>query len=703
MKEKLESLVYVGDVNIQTSSRFDNQTSLYTFDWVIVFLTIFEEEISLLPLWKHNGCGECDEIEGTNGTYINPNIEIETISKVGRFRQEWAFQGDDVTSGDRFGYNIDLDGSEAIVGAMYSSAKTRTTWDFETGTLIGWVANGDAFDYQPVFGDNSNQRIVYEGFGKPDSQTSGFPQSALIQGRYYIGTFEKRPGKMSDYLSPDENFSEGSIQGDLPTGTLTSDPFIILGDKISFLIGGGCDHMTEYVELLVDGFVTVRATGQCNERMERIEWYVNSFKHRSAQIRIVDAASGEWGHINVDHITFSWKSIGGNSGCSNSGGVLPKKDGFSKQHYSGKEESALSGAAYIFVRNCSAVDWIKAQEGIGCTWEQNARLTPSDKRSGNLFGSSVSIDSSEGIAIVGSVHAPLYGMYKEFPSLYPHNDPKIRFPIDQNLEHFMKSDGTLSPTAGNLRVTNYIFEQNRAASDFLSKKFSEKAGAGYIYKRTRSITDSNALLLRAPFWQSFEHAKITPPELSGNDLFGNNVKIVGDTVFATAIGDKSCCGNGSGAAFVFDTKWHNVQFSEVEYEAIEGIHDKVSISVIRDESSIDKTIVIGYSTSDLSAVGVDKNKVQTCLHLPINERNGCGDYEHTSGILTFKPGMPSINFEVKIIDDSCWERHMKYIQLNLHIPGGSLIQGENFRAQLKIDDDDWLGKDTTKLCSTGTS
>lgn len=65
--------------------------------------------------------------------------------------------------------------------------------------------------------------------------------------------------------------------------------------------------------------------------------------------------------------------------------------------------------------------------------------------------------------------------------------------------------------------------------------------------------------------------------------------------------------------------------------------------------------------------------------------------------------MPSINFEVKIIDDSCWERHMKYIQLNLHIPGGSLIQGENFRAQLKIDDDDWLGKDTTKLCSTGTS
>ena len=43
------------------------------------------------------------------------------------------------------------------------------------------------------------------------------------------------------------------------------------GDVISFLIGGGCDHLTEYVELLVDGFVTMRATGRCNERMERIE------------------------------------------------------------------------------------------------------------------------------------------------------------------------------------------------------------------------------------------------------------------------------------------------------------------------------------------------------------------------------------------------------------------------------------------------
>jgi hypothetical protein len=42
-------------------------------------------------------------------------------------------------------------------------------------------------------------------------------------------------------------------QGDRPQGTLTSDVFTILGDEMSFMIGGGCDLKTVYVELLVEG------------------------------------------------------------------------------------------------------------------------------------------------------------------------------------------------------------------------------------------------------------------------------------------------------------------------------------------------------------------------------------------------------------------------------------------------------------------
>ena len=52
-------------------------------------------------------------------------------------------------------------------------------------------------------------------------------------------------------------------------GTLTSQPFMILGNFISFLIGGGCDPLTEYVELLVDGYLVARSTGKCAETMRR--------------------------------------------------------------------------------------------------------------------------------------------------------------------------------------------------------------------------------------------------------------------------------------------------------------------------------------------------------------------------------------------------------------------------------------------------
>lgn len=700
MKNHIERTTKIGQVDVHMTT--NNQPGLSTTKWFIAFKSMFTNDFNVTALWKDNGCDYCEDIEGFNTTNSNATISVEKVSDFEEFTEESILQGDDVTSGDGFGNALHLDKNEAIIGALFSSAKTRTTWDFETGTLAGWVANGNAFDYQPVFGDNSKRRIVYEGFGKPDSQTSGLPQSANVQGRYYIGTFERRPGNASDYLNYDDGFIEGAIQGDLPTGTLTSDPFLILGDEISFLIGGGCDHLTEYIELLVDGFATMRATGQCNEAMERVKWKVSDFKQRAARIRIVDKDDGLWGHINIDDITFSWKSSGINSGgCSNRGGMLPKTSAKSKQHYSGQEESPFSGAAYIFVRNCTASDWILKQQGTDCEWKQDQRITPSDKRPGSLFGSSVSIDSTKGLAVVGSDHAPMFGMYKELPNPYPHNTPWIRFPVKQKLEYLMKSGVTLSPTAGNLRVTNHIMNKYNGETFFLMEKFSEEAGATYLFKRTNTIkSKTDGSLLRAPFWQSFEHAKVEPSDLSGNDWFGHDVKIIGNTVITSSIWHKNCCNkeiNDLGAVYLFDIEFYSLRFSQVEYEAIEGSHDKISIIILRDEASTNSSLTVGFATSDLSAAGIDKGKFDECLNKTIEERINCGDYEQTSGYLVFQPGETSKSFDVRVMDDYCWERHLEYIQLNLYIPGGALIQGERYRAQLKIDDDDWLSKNTTKV------
>lgn len=155
------------------------------------------------------------------------------------------------------------------------------TWNFETGDLRGWDAKGNAFQFQPTYGDNPTERHR----GQPSKH----------QGNYWIGGFEKRP-------TPDDK--PGETQGDDPKGTLTSKPFTISSRSISFLIGGGCDVKTVRVELLIDGSVVNKATGKCHESMERKSFDVAKYKGKYAQIRLVDESRGGWGHINFDDIRF---------------------------------------------------------------------------------------------------------------------------------------------------------------------------------------------------------------------------------------------------------------------------------------------------------------------------------------------------------------------------------------------------------------
>ncbi len=154
-------------------------------------------------------------------------------------------------------------------------------WDFESGNLHGWKSTGNAFNTQPTYGDN------------PTARHRGQPSHH--QGNYWIGGYENR----STQLDP-----PGRVQGDGPQGTLTSEPFTITRPTISFLIGGGCDIRTERVELFIDGQVVLQATGKCTETMERLRWDVSQYIGRTAQIRLIDASGGGWGHINFDDLKF---------------------------------------------------------------------------------------------------------------------------------------------------------------------------------------------------------------------------------------------------------------------------------------------------------------------------------------------------------------------------------------------------------------
>ena len=171
----------------------------------------------------------------------------------------------------------------AVWQAAYTSSADDFTTDFEAGYLRGWTKTGTAFDSQPTLGDNPTAR----GRGQPSNH----------QGNWWIGTYENYQGRSGQ--------TAGDIQDDPPTGTLTSPEFTITGDLFTFLVGGGTHFLNDtngatVVELEVDGAMVFYATGNNSETMVRAVWNVSSFKGRRGRIKITDANSGPWGHINCD-------------------------------------------------------------------------------------------------------------------------------------------------------------------------------------------------------------------------------------------------------------------------------------------------------------------------------------------------------------------------------------------------------------------
>jgi len=161
-------------------------------------------------------------------------------------------------------------------------------FDFENGmkTLSKWKKTGHAFDNQPTFRDNVNER-------DPNIKTN-------VQGDWWIGTFENRSSPTAE---------AGYMEGDYPIGTLTSPEFRIKGSNMDFLLGGGCDGENIRAELLVNGKVQrVAYADYCRERMRRRLWNVAEFRNQIGQIRLVDGSRK--GHINFDDLRGDFTCLG---------------------------------------------------------------------------------------------------------------------------------------------------------------------------------------------------------------------------------------------------------------------------------------------------------------------------------------------------------------------------------------------------------
>jgi putative membrane-bound dehydrogenase-like protein len=143
--------------------------------------------------------------------------------------------------------------------------------DFEKGTLEDWVAEGTAFEGQPIEGDAVTQR-------RKD-------MSSQHQGKYWIGGFEK-------------------LQ-DAGVGTLTSVPFEVTHPYASFLANGGADASTRVELVLQDGNkVIYQIAGQERENLRQVHVDLRAYQGKILKIRLVDESKNGWGHLNFDNFRF---------------------------------------------------------------------------------------------------------------------------------------------------------------------------------------------------------------------------------------------------------------------------------------------------------------------------------------------------------------------------------------------------------------
>jgi non-lysosomal glucosylceramidase len=148
--------------------------------------------------------------------------------------------------------------------------------DFEREGYGDWTATGTAFGQGPV----------------SQSQVPDYQGALGMRGERTVNTHSAAPA--SDVEARDSH-----------QGTLTSKPFVIERDFISFLVGGGAHKDRTCINLLVEDQVVLTATGKNDNRMALASWNVRAWAGKTARIQVVDRESGGWGQIGLDHIVFT--------------------------------------------------------------------------------------------------------------------------------------------------------------------------------------------------------------------------------------------------------------------------------------------------------------------------------------------------------------------------------------------------------------
>jgi levanbiose-producing levanase len=142
---------------------------------------------------------------------------------------------------------------------------------------------------------------------RPAHVVSGFEGSSYDPGWTTTGSFtgtgpsfEYLPGMVGNAVL--DTFAGG---GDPATGTITSPTFTLDRNHLHFLLAGGNHPAETSINLVVNGQVVRTATGDDTGVLKPIDWDVSALQGQSAQVQVVDQATGAWGHLMVDQLLLS--------------------------------------------------------------------------------------------------------------------------------------------------------------------------------------------------------------------------------------------------------------------------------------------------------------------------------------------------------------------------------------------------------------
>ena len=162
-----------------------------------------------------------------------------------------------------------------LAAQTFATAQDTLSFDFESGDLDGWTI---------VQGENSKP------IGSRDLEFHSNPAPYDKSGKYYLTTLETtaNDGPTDDTIC-----------------VIESPVFKIVGDKLTFLVGGAGNREGERVELAIlkdDGDVepVMSAKGEDNQKLRKVEWNVGDYVGKRAVIRVVDLETGGWAHIRCD-------------------------------------------------------------------------------------------------------------------------------------------------------------------------------------------------------------------------------------------------------------------------------------------------------------------------------------------------------------------------------------------------------------------